>query len=240
LFIFKSNFLLEVQIWNYYRVRSTGRNNSASYCFPNVNLDELKHTLNTAGYAIKKEQRLPNDTGFQIRLTNGAIVNCFDNGTVSVQGKNRDVVEKAVGAADILPNRGVAPSSKVFVVYGHDQSARDQLEAMLRRWGLDPIIFDQMPSEGATLIEKLENYVGNVGFGVVLATPDDVGYPRSKEDQKAFRARQNVVLELGMLLAHLGRKKVAILLEKGFRRLHLARSPSSHFSLAQDRFLPGL
>ena len=72
---------------------------------------------------------------------------------------------------------------------------------------------DQLPSEGTTLIEKLENYYPNVGFGVVLATPDDEAYPRGKEDQKAFRARQNVVLELGMLLAHLGRSCVAILLK---------------------------
>ena len=84
---------------------------------------------------------------------------------------------------------------------------------MLRRWGLDPIILDQLPSEGATLIEKLENYYPNVGFAVVLATPDDIGYPKGKEDQKAFRACQNVVLELGMLLARLGRNKVAILLK---------------------------
>jgi len=99
------------------------------------------------------------------------------------------------------------------VVYGHDATSRTQLEATLRRWGLDPIILDQLPSEGTTLIEKLENYYPNVGFGVVLATPDDEAYPRGKEDQKAFRARQNVVLELGMLLAHLGRSCVAILLK---------------------------
>jgi predicted nucleotide-binding protein len=32
-------------------------------------------------------------------------------------------------------------------------------------------------------------------------------------DEKAFRARQNVVLEMGMLLATLGRPRVAILLK---------------------------
>jgi predicted nucleotide-binding protein len=179
----------------------------------NVELDKVKQALGDAGLSIKIEKRLPNDTGAQVRLTNGAIVNCFDNGTVSVQGKNRKVVEEAIGVTDAGEDGPVLPSSKVFVVYGHDQTARDQLEAMLRRWGLDPVIFEQLPSEGATLIEKLENYVANAGFAVVLATPDDAGYPRNKEDQKAFRARQNVVLELGMLLAHLGRKRVAILLK---------------------------
>src|SRR6266568_3011239 len=174
--------------------------------------DELKDRLKAAGLTIKTERRLPNDSGLQIRLSNGAIVNCFDNGTVSVQGKKRDDVEKAIGARGSASG-APAPSSKVFVVYGRDQNDRDQLEATLRRWELDPVIFNQLPSEGVTLIEKLENYVLNAGFAVVLATPDDVGYPRNKEDQKAFRARQNVVLELGMLLAHLGRNKVAILLK---------------------------
>jgi predicted nucleotide-binding protein len=102
----------------------------------------------------------------------------------------------------------------VFVVYGHDTTARTQLEAMLRRWGLDPLILDQLPSEGQTIIEKLESYTGNVGFAVVLATPDDEGNRVGHPDEKACRARQNVVLELGMLLATLGRKRVAILMKQ--------------------------
>ena len=32
-------------------------------------------------------------------------------------------------------------------------------------------------------------------FGVILATPDDEGYRIDRPDEKAFRARQNVVLE---------------------------------------------
>lgn len=103
---------------------------------------------------------------------------------------------------------------KVFIVYGHDLNVRSQLEAMLRRWGLEPLILDQLPSEGQTVIEKLEHNTNEVGFGIILATPDDIGYRASREDEKAFRVRQNVVLELGMLLAKLGRKKVAILIKQ--------------------------
>lgn len=57
-------------------------------------------------------------------------------------------------------------------------------------------------------------YTGQANFGIVLATPDDVGYAKDHEDDKKFRARQNVVLELGMLLAKIGRSKVAILLSQ--------------------------
>jgi predicted nucleotide-binding protein len=177
--------------------------------------EEVKDAVRKIGMVIKTEQRLANDSGYQLRLQNGAIVNCYDTGKYNVQGKNKATVENVLRAAEPTATAaaGSIPSSKVFVVYGHDTTSRDQLEAMLRRWGLDPVILDQLPSEGTTLIEKLENYYPNVGFAVVLATPDDVGYPKTKDDQKAFRARQNVVLELGMVLAHLGRSQVAILIK---------------------------
>jgi predicted nucleotide-binding protein len=75
------------------------------------------------------------------------------------------------------------------------------------------LLLDQLPSEGQTIIEKLEKYQDQSHFAVVLATPDDEGHPTAKPDEKAFRARQNVVLEFGMMLAHLGRPRVAVLIK---------------------------
>ena len=177
--------------------------------------NEIKDALRKAGHDIKDESRLPNNTGVKLQLTNGAIVNCFDSGKYTIQGKNLDVVTKALSKnSDKAPvSHCSTTSNKVFVVYGHDTVVRNELEATLRRWGVDPIILDQLPSEGTTLIEKLEKYYPKVGFAVVLATPDDEAYPKGKPDEKKYRARQNVVLELGLLLAHLGRSKVAILLK---------------------------
>ena len=143
----------------------------------------------------------------QLRLSNGAIINCFRTGTHNVQGKNPQQVK------DILDGKVTTGGRKVFVVYGHDEIARTQLEAMLRRWDLDPIILDQQASGGQTIIEKLEEYSADVGYAIVLATPDDEGKAVNEESYK-FRVRQNVVLELGMFLAKLGRNKVAILLKE--------------------------
>ena len=53
-----------------------------------MTIDEIRDALRKAGFDIKDESRLGNDKGFQIRLNNGAIVNCFDNGNYNVQGKN--------------------------------------------------------------------------------------------------------------------------------------------------------
>lgn len=142
-----------------------------------------------------------------ISLSNGGKVNCFTSGKYSVQGKAQDEVKAIL--------EGVAPTSnrKIFVVYGHDEIARTQLEALLRRWDLEPIILDQQASAGQTIIEKLEEYIADVGYAIVLATPDDEGKAKSESVAKS-RVRQNVVLELGMFLAKLGRERVAILLKE--------------------------
>jgi predicted nucleotide-binding protein len=68
-----------------------------------------------------------------------------------------------------------------------------------------------MVAEGQTIIEMLEKHRTNVKYACVLLTPDDEGHKRYSPKDKKFRARQNVVLELGMFLSTLGRKRVAIL-----------------------------
>ena len=194
-----------------------------------MNKDQVKEVLISNGYQIVDEKRTGNDLGHVYKLSNGCIVNCWDTGNVNCQGKNKTEVEHilnnkpthftgetatTIQKENIQTNGPVKPNKKVFVVYGHDINARTQLEAMLRRWELEPLILDQLVSGGQTIIEKLEEYTSQANFGIVLATPDDIGYPKKDETKKRFRVRQNVVLELGMLLAKIGREKVAILLSQ--------------------------
>jgi len=179
-------------------------------------LDEVKANLTARGIEFEPERRLGNDTGWQLRLRNRrAALSVWDNGTCQIQGKDQIAVREEL--ATLLGLSGAAAKApaltKVFVVYGHDPTARTQLEAMLRRWGLEPVILDQLPSQGQTIIEKLEHYQADVSFAVVLATPDDEGRGVTTPTETALRARQNVVLELGMMLTKLGRPHVAILLK---------------------------
>ena len=145
--------------------------------------------------------------GKSIYLNNGGIVNSFNSGKYTVQGKAQDQVKEILNGTVMVQNR------KIFVVYGHDDIARTQLEALLRRWDLEPIILDQVASGGQTIIEKLEEYGSDVGYTILLTTPDDDGKAQSEAVYKS-RVRQNVVLELGMFLAKLGRERVAILLKE--------------------------
>ena len=87
---------------------------------------------------------------------------------------------------------------------------------MLRRLHLDPFVLGNTAGSGLTIIEALENEIlsPNKGkrFGIVLLTPDDMGYKQEDGPESAEpRARQNVVMEMGMLIAAFGRSRVAIL-----------------------------
>jgi predicted nucleotide-binding protein len=97
---------------------------------------------------------------------------------------------------------------KVFVVHGHDEGAREAIARFLERIGFEAIILHEQANQGRTVIEKVEVH-GDVGFAVVLLTPDDGGAKKGQPPQP--RARQNVVLELGYFIGRLGRERVCAL-----------------------------
>jgi predicted nucleotide-binding protein len=159
--------------------------------------------------------------GRQFRLSDGAIANVYASGKIVWQGKDTPTALKVRGlygatepAAPTIvtaPNETISPSNnKVFIVYGHDIECREQLELLLRRMKLEPVILQNLPIAGDTIIEKLEANI-DVRYALVLLTPDDEGFPTGQPKEKKMRARQNVILELGMFLVRLGRKRVAIL-----------------------------
>lgn len=113
------------------------------------------------------------------------------------------------------PPQTVANNTRIFVVHGHDEIAREQLELVLHKLGLEPFVLQNSGGGGLTIIEALEREISTPNrhhFGIVLMTPDDMGYS-AKDGAAAVQARprQNVVLEMGMLIAALTRSKVAIL-----------------------------
>jgi hypothetical protein len=100
-------------------------------------------------------------------------------------------------------------SKRVFVVHGHDDGAKEAVARYLERLGLEAIILHEKPNEGRTVIEKVEAF-SDVGFAVVLLTPDDLGAAKEDATSLKARARQNVVLELGYFLGKLKRSRVCV------------------------------
>lgn len=168
----------------------------------------------------------------QIKTKEGETLNLFLNGTLQVQGspaikqKFETEFDQYTGAPQVpttpasvdgAPNAAAVLPKQVFIVHGHDDSAREQLELVLHKLGLDPYVLANTGGHGLTIIEALEAKIGknaSTAFGIVLMTPDDMGYALSKgQDSVQPRARQNVVLEMGMLISSIGRKNMAILVK---------------------------
>ncbi|MGD6842152.1 TIR domain-containing protein [Bacillus infantis] len=101
--------------------------------------------------------------------------------------------------------------SKVFIVHGHDEVVKLSVARFLEKMGLTPIILHEQASQGKTIIEKIEEH-SNVGFGIVLYTPCDLGKSKDSELLQP-RARQNVVFEHGYLMAKIGRNNVCALVK---------------------------
>ena len=101
-------------------------------------------------------------------------------------------------------------TGRVFVVHGRDDRAKLEVRSLLRQLDLEPVILDEQPSRGQTVIEKFEVNT-DVDFAVVLLTPDDTGNLAGAPCEAKPRARQNVIFELGFFVGKLGRPRVFVL-----------------------------
>lgn len=189
-------------------------------------IGEFQALLRAAGVQGKWEDDAQGKHTF--RSSDGGVLNWWPaKGTVQFQGqeKARMKLENAVigvppgSTGQPMPVTAGVPElpKHIFIVHGHDSEARDQLELALHRLGLKPFILMNSSGGGKTIIEALEGQIGRdftSDFGIVLMTPDDFGFAKRDGDKKVEpRARQNVILEAGMLLASLTRKRMAIIVK---------------------------
>jgi predicted nucleotide-binding protein len=101
-------------------------------------------------------------------------------------------------------------NNTVFVVHGHDNESKETIARFVESLGLRALILHEQPNSGRTIIEKFEAFADKVSYAVVLLTPDDLGTSVKNKTAK-YRARQNVIFELGFFIAKLGRNKVCAL-----------------------------
>lgn len=131
-------------------------------------------------------------------------------------------LESILERLELIPEAGISTesvatpisktnSNSVFIVHGHDEVAKTSVARFIEKLGLEAIILHEQPNKGQTIIEKFESNAANVGFAVVLLTPDDVGVPKDTPSNVNARARQNVILELGYFCGALGRNNVCVL-----------------------------
>jgi len=113
-----------------------------------------------------------------------------------------------------VPSFSTVIKNKVFVVHGHDETAKVKVARLIEAQGIQAIILGEQLKGGRTIIENFEHHA-DVDFAVVLLTPDDVGASAKTPGMLTPRARQNVIFELGYFVAKLGRDRVIALYKEG-------------------------
>jgi predicted nucleotide-binding protein len=119
--------------------------------------------------------------------------------------------------AEVREARKGVRSNKVFIVHGHERAAKTELELFLGEIGLEPVVLHRQADRGLTIIEKFEKH-SCVDYAIVLMTPDDQVMPSDNSGNTAhpeFRARQNVIFELGFFVGKLGRERVCCIYRRG-------------------------
>lgn len=103
----------------------------------------------------------------------------------------------------------------VFIVHGHDEEMKHAVARSLEKLDLEPIILHEQPNKSRTIIKKFEDCSEDIPFAIVLLSPEDKGCEANNFPESAkFRARQNVILELGYFIGKLGRNNVLVLVKE--------------------------
>jgi len=177
-------------------------------------LDNFRRSLASDGFAVSADGELtekPKPTAVAVPRKDAdpiskAMVKIADAFSAQAQARFREQPTKSK----------VTPMQKVFIVHGHDDASLHAVARFVEKLGFEAIILHERPNKGRTIITKFREEA-DVGFAVVLMTPDDVGKAKDASDLNP-RARQNVVFELGFFIGALGPDRVAALLKGSVER----------------------
>lgn len=165
-----------------------------------VDIELGRWELNRTHWAVKDEPIL------EILLRKGHLTQQQIDASLALRNPPAPIIPPQARAGEQGFN-----NSQVFIVHGHDEIAKLEMADFITSLNLAPIILHMQASSGRTIIEKIEHY-SNVGFGVILYTPCDIG-SKAGELSGSYRARQNVVFEHGYLIGKLGRPRVSAIVK---------------------------
>lgn len=175
---------------------------------------------------------------FDTRLIADNYMNCLGWGTLainpSLHEKHRSFtdsmsrrisnLESIIDRLELIPEKYVnkeadtptkEKTNKVFIVHGHDENSKISVARFVEKLGLEAVILHEQPNNGKTIIEKFESNARDVDYAIILLTPDDLASPVNNPNNTNYRARQNVILELGYFSGVLGRQNVCVLYKNG-------------------------
>ena len=146
-------------------------------------------------------------------LSNGALDYCKDATTVAI-GKLEYDIKRGIRdeQGEIIVKRE-EEHPKCFVSHGKESAALRKLKEFLETLGIEPLIVKKRASLDKDLPDKVNLYLSQADFVIILATADDTVKDK-KTGTETKQPRQNVIHEIG--LAQKTREgKVIYLLEEG-------------------------
>lgn len=172
----------------------------------------VNKSLTQYGYSINRFE----SDGYNFWKNKGDKVNAYLESLI-LDIKNDEIdltIKKTVPETETHPimkekTKKPQKNNKVFIVHGHDGEVKSRTARFIEKLGFEAVILHEQASRGKTIIEKIETYT-DVGFAIVLYTPDDTGNDIESAGNGKYnlRARQNVVFEHGYLIAKIGRENV--------------------------------
>lgn len=178
------------------------------------NVDQFHHAKWAGEHHVNmSEGEIQQNFGERIKALNATLKSSIDElemmmGVEAVEpGAAEEISAVGEGVSGVKSD-----SRDIFLVHGHDDAMKESVARFLEKLDLHPVILHEQPNKGRTIIEKFEAH-SDVGFAVVLLSPDDVC--RESAEQLSRRARQNVILELGYFIGKLSRARVCALYKKG-------------------------
>ncbi|MFA4876563.1 MAG: DUF2321 domain-containing protein [Methanoregula sp.] len=78
-----------------------------------------------------------------------------------------------------LKTKERASTRKIFIVHGHDHVLLENVEQYLESLDIEPIVLHKQADLGKTIIEKVEHYITQTSFAIVILTKDDFGIPKT-------------------------------------------------------------
>lgn len=139
-------------------------------------------------------------TGFCIQVVNRAIGQLTDDIKSGMRDKKTGKLISPVGKIKFeVP--------KAFISHGKESVALKKLEDFLHNLGILPLIVKEQPSLDKTVSDKVEYYLQQSDFVIILATGDD-------EFEGKLHPRQNVIHEIGLAQKAFAGKIIYLLEEK--------------------------
>jgi predicted nucleotide-binding protein len=183
-----------------------------------LNPHKVTKTVIFWSYTSADKLKLPNQENLLVAKDKKYAADAIEKG--KVKGAYLCTEKYLTKPQAVTAPSGVSGSGKrrVLVACGSDDEMKEALIWALSKLWLVPVVLCEEPGHGKKIVERFVDYV-DVGFAVVLLSPDDYVYAKGAEPTKRkLKPCQDVVFELGFLLGKLGKERVLVFFRESEKR----------------------